>query len=297
MSSGGGESQLPDLSPSVAPGMRTHSDVEFGCAVDDEAAAPATLFKKRVKWGWNSIAASLGDKGAVRYVQFDNLDTSEVKGGDGDERVDELESEREMCARVEQGASESGLQEDLLFANDVLRHQCERAADVLVSETLPFIEGCDANPNPNVWGGVFGAELPVYDAEQLPAADDDDAVAGAAGAAGAAGLPASESNPSDAGELAAELLNPLPGVADCAPTGPSSSSRVRKHPKTELELQNLATVANARNFATATTDLEISTATSGAIGDRITFGRIFSDGSKVADALVRSLHSPMCQVR
>jgi hypothetical protein len=72
---------LPDPSPSVAPGMRTNSDVEFGCAVDDEAAAPSTLFKKRVKWGWNSIAASLGDECAVRSVQFDNLDTSEVKGG------------------------------------------------------------------------------------------------------------------------------------------------------------------------------------------------------------------------
>ena len=76
MSSGGGESQLPDLSPSVAPGMRTHSDVADGCAVGNEAAAPATLFKTRVKWGWNSIAASLGDECAVRSVQFECLTTS-----------------------------------------------------------------------------------------------------------------------------------------------------------------------------------------------------------------------------
>jgi hypothetical protein len=152
---------LPDLSPSVAPGMRTHSDVADGCAVGNEAAAPATVFKTRVKWGWNSIAASLGEECAVRPIQFDNLDTSEVKGGDGDERVDELESEREMGARVELGASESGLQEDLLFANDVHMYQCERAADVLVAESLQLIEARDANPNPNVWGGVFGPELPL----------------------------------------------------------------------------------------------------------------------------------------
>ena len=239
---------MPALSPSVAPGMRTHSDVADGCAVDDEAAAPATLFKTRVKWGWTSIASSLGDKCAVRSVQFDNLDTSEVKGDDVDERVDELETEREMCARVEQGASESGLQEDLLFLNDVRKHQVERATDAFVAESLQLLEACeDRRASPHMWGDVFGPVTPVYDGEQLPA--DDDAVAAAAGAAG---LPASETNPSDASARVEELLNVLPDVAECAPAAPSSSRAWhRKHQK--LELHNLAQHDFTQNITPLTT--------------------------------------------
>ena len=75
-----GRSQSPPLSPSAVPGARTHDDMQDVDSEAQRAAAPATLYRQRVKWSWDSVASLFDEAGAVRSVNFDNLDTSEVKG-------------------------------------------------------------------------------------------------------------------------------------------------------------------------------------------------------------------------
>ena len=242
-----GRSQSPPLSPSAVPGARTHDDMQDVDSEAQRAAAPATLYRERVKWSWDSVASLFDEAGAVRSVNFDNLDTSEVKGDDDDERMDQLETERETCARVEQGASESGLQDDLLAANDVLKHQVEKATDAFVAESVQLVEACEDAGQAPLWGAVFGRDA-VPDLVELPSDLAEEGAAAAATVAAAAGHVPSETNQSS------EASVPYEGERHMPRSAPPSSSRARFRKPPDLGLLNLATVANVHNIATAAAD-------------------------------------------
>ena len=77
---------------------------------------PDTISKTKVKWTWQRFDCT--DVGAVRRsLTLDVHDADQVKG---DDLMEETPiTEKEASARTEQAAYEGGLQEDLLWANDV----------------------------------------------------------------------------------------------------------------------------------------------------------------------------------
>ena len=94
-------------------------------------APPDTHFKSKVKWTWQRFDRS--HVGAMRRSLTADLDASQVKGDDEMEMGDPRSmSEREACARVEQAAHEGGLQEELLWANDVTDVEQQQAVDTMV---------------------------------------------------------------------------------------------------------------------------------------------------------------------
>ena len=98
-------------------------------------AVPDTLFMSRVKWSWGLLVGA-GANACIQSLTFDQHDTSAVKG-DGDDFAEDLaETEKEACARVEEAAHINGLQEDLLFVNDVMKQQVAQAAETFMTDSV-----------------------------------------------------------------------------------------------------------------------------------------------------------------
>lgn len=247
MSSGGGESQLPPPSPSADAGARTHGDVNVDGG--QQTVPPATLFSRRVKWSCSSIATGLSEATAVRSIEFENLDTSQVKGDDDDERLDELDTYREFCARVEQGASETGLQDNLLFLNDVLKDQVDKATEAFIAESVQLVEACDDPREAPLWGAVFNGGEAAEEEEQPQVREVEEGDSAAAAA--------SKTTPSSEGSAAAEAELEQQKEAGSPSASTSSRAWYKKHHN--LDLHDTATVANVRNMTTAAADEEIRT--------------------------------------
>ena len=126
---------------------------------------PDTISKTKVKWTWQHFDRT--NVGAVRRsLTLDVHDANQVKGDDGAE--DTPMTEKEASARTEQAAHEGGLQEDLLWANDVRDEEQQRAVDrfltdcVQVSEDVTLQQGTfSAIPS----SGGFGGRGPVVRAD------------------------------------------------------------------------------------------------------------------------------------
>ena len=85
--------------------------------------------------------------------------------------------------------------------------------------------------------------------------------------------------------------------AAARPSGAAAKKKVRKAVEPpHLQLDDLAGIRLSNNAETAAADQELMTATTDSKGDLINFGRIFPSKA-VADAVVRSVHSPMCLMR
>ena len=101
---------------------------------------PATLYKQKVRWSLDFLGAKKDDS-FERACEFEDLDTSRVKGENTEDLSGELdETDKETASRVEGEAFDVGLQDDVLFNNDVLKGEVDRATDDFVAESIQAAE-------------------------------------------------------------------------------------------------------------------------------------------------------------
>ena len=131
---GGGSARPSTLPP------RTQADHP----APPEAPPPATLFKQKVRWSLDFLGVKKDD-GFVRACVFEDLDTSHVKGDDGGDGVlGELdETGRETAGRVEAEAFQEGLRDDILFNDDVIRGEVDKASDAFVAASIRAAESLE----------------------------------------------------------------------------------------------------------------------------------------------------------
>ena len=109
-----------------------------------EAPPPATLFKQKVRWSLDFLGVKKDD-GFVRACVFEELDASHVKGDDGgDGFLGELdETGRETAGRVEAEAFQEDLRDDILFNDDVIRGEVDKASDAFVAASIRAAESLE----------------------------------------------------------------------------------------------------------------------------------------------------------
>ena len=108
---------------------------------------PDTICKTKVKWTWQRFDRT--DVGAVRRsLTLDVHDADQVKGDDNMQETPI--TEKEASARTEQAAYEGGLQEDLLWANDVRDEEQQRAVDRFLTDCVQVSEDVAQHQDPSV---------------------------------------------------------------------------------------------------------------------------------------------------
>ena len=238
---------------------------------------PETLFKQKVRWSWQSFTTERAAP-SVRLFSTDDNDTSMVKGDADGELA--AETDRQMEARVDDEANKTGLQADiLLHDNDVAREQVDAASDRFVSDTVQLVEEVDGEHG-GLLEDVLGRNVfkRSHDGEEelggeVGAVDGADSDVG--GGATSAAL-------SDDDFVAAPVSKKTTGEA----AGESAVVCAQRAALNGVE-QSIAG-EEAEELASATA------AVSGQ-GSAICFGKIFKSGN-LADALVRSWHSPLRRV-
>ena len=238
---------------------------------------PETLFKQKVRWSWQSFTTERAAP-SVRLFSTDDNDTSMVKGDADGELA--AETDRQMEARVDDEANKTGLQADiLLHDNDVAREQVDAASDRFVSDTVQLVEEVDGEHG-GLLEDVLGRNVfkRSHDGEEelggeVGAVDGADSDVG--GGATSAAL-------SDDDFVAAPVSKKTTGEA----AGEAAVVCAQRAALNGVE-QSIAG-EEAEELASATA------AVSGQ-GSAICFGKIFKSGN-LADALVRSWHSPLRRV-
>ena len=238
---------------------------------------PETLFKQKVRWSWQSFTTERAAP-SVRLFSTDDNDTSMVKGDADGELA--AETDRQMEARVDDEANKTGLQADiLLHDNDVAREQVDAASDRFVSDTVQLVEEVDGEHG-GLLEDVLGRNVfkRSHDGEEelggeVGAVDGADSDVG--GGATSAAL-------SDDDFVAPPVSKKTTGEA----AGESAVVCAQRAALNGVE-QSIAG-EEAEELASATA------AVSGQ-GSAICFGKIFKSGN-LADALVRSWHSPLRRV-
>ena len=238
---------------------------------------PETLFKQKVRWSWQSFTTERAAP-SVRLFSTDDNDTSMVKGDADGELA--AETDRQMEARVDDEANKTGLQADiLLHDNDVAREQVNAASDRFVSDTVQLVEEVDGEHG-GLLEDVLGRNVfkRSHDGEEelggeVGAVDGADSDVG--GGATSAAL-------SDDDFVAAPVSKKTTGEA----AGESAVVCAQRAALNGVE-QSIAG-EEAEELASATA------AVSGQ-GSAICFGKIFKSDN-LADALVRSWHSPLRRV-
>ena len=238
---------------------------------------PETLFKQKVRWSWQSFTTERAAP-SVRLFSTDDNDTSMVKGDADGELA--AETDRQMEARVDDEANKTGLQADiLLHDNDVAREQVNAASDRFVSDTVQLVEEVDGEHG-GLLEDVLGRNVfkRSHDGEEelggeVGAVDGADSDVG--GGATSAAL-------SDDDFVAAPVSKKTTGEA----AGEAAVVCAQRAALNGVE-QSIAG-EEAEELASATA------AVSGQ-GSAICFGKIFKSAN-LADALVRSWHSPLRRV-
>ena len=238
---------------------------------------PETLFKQKVRWSWQSFTTERAAP-SVRLFSTDDNDTSMVKGDADGELA--AETDRQMEARVDDEANKTGLQADiLLHDNDVAREQVDAASDRFVSDTVQLVEEVDGEHG-GLLEDVLGRNVfkRSHDCEEelggeVGAVDGADSDVG--GGATSAAL-------SDDDFVAAPVSKKTTGEA----AGEAAVVCAQRAALNGVE-QSIAG-EEAEELASATA------AVSGQ-GSAICFGKIFKSDN-LADALVRSWHSPLRRV-
>ena len=238
---------------------------------------PETLFKQKVRWSWQSFTTERAAP-SVRLFSTDDNDTSMVKGDADGELA--AETDRQMEARVDDEANKTGLQADiLLHDNDVAREQVDAASDRFVSDTVQLVEEVDGEHG-GLLEDVLGRNVfkRSHDGEEelggeVGAVDGADSDVG--GGATSAAL-------SDDDFVAAPVSKKTTGEA----AGEAAVVCAQRAALNGVE-QSIAG-EEAEELASATA------AVSGQ-GSAICFGKIFKSDN-LADALVRSWHSPLRRV-
>ena len=238
---------------------------------------PETLFKQKVRWSWQSFTTERAAP-SVRLFSTDDNDTSMVKGDADGELA--AETDRQMEARVDDEANKTGLQADiLLHDNDVAREQVDAASDRFVSDTVQLVEEVDGEHG-GLLEDVLGRKVfkRSHDGEEelggeVGAVDGADSDVG--GGATSAAL-------SDDDFVAAPVSKKTTGEA----AGEAAVVCAQRAALNGVE-QSIAG-EEAEELASATA------AVSGQ-GSAICFGKIFKSAN-LADALVRSWHSPLRRV-
>ena len=238
---------------------------------------PETLFKQKVRWSWQSFTTERAAP-SVRLFSTDDNDTSMVKGDADGELA--AETDRQMEARVDDEANKTGLQADiLLHDNDVAREQVDAASDRFVSDTVQLVEEVDGEHG-GLLEDVLGRNVfkRSHDGEEelggeVGAVDGADSDVG--GGATSAAL-------SDDDFVAAPVSKKTTGEA----AGEAAVVCAQRAALNGVE-QSIAG-EEAEELASATA------AVSGQ-GSAICFGKIFKSAN-LADALVRSWHSPLRRV-
>ena len=264
-------------------------------------APPLTLFKQKIRW---SCASYAGDQGAktVRLLTWEGTDVSRVKGDDSEEPP---ETDREWNARIAEEANKSGLQEELLLHdNDVVREQVKKATDTFVADSVFMAEEEDDGLYRGVLEEVLGTKAKFGKSFKdlgksrggigLAAADIVGEV-GAAAMSAHAPPAAQKEGPSMVAQGADDNDDDFVNPPWHSVESSSSKAAVDKEPLgTEIasalnQIQVSAAADEAEEVLSATTAVR-------GLGSKLSFGRVFSN-AKVADALVRTLHAPMCKVQ
>ena len=102
------------------------------------------MFTQKVRWSLDFLGTRKDD-GFVRACVFEELDASHVKGDDGGDGVlGELdETGRETAGRVEAEAFQEGLRDDILFNDDVIRGEVDKASDAFVAASIRAAESLE----------------------------------------------------------------------------------------------------------------------------------------------------------
>ena len=142
MSLAGGGSSSRAAAPRPSPEMADGGEGE-----GRSQPPPDTISKTKVKWTWQHFDRT--NVGAVRRsLTLDVHDANQVKDDDNTEETPM--TEKEASARVEQAAHEGGLQEDLLWANDVRDEEQQRAVDQFLTDCVQVSEDVTLQQDPSL---------------------------------------------------------------------------------------------------------------------------------------------------
>ena len=148
---------------------------------------PDTISKTKVKWTWQHFDRT--NVGAVRRsLTLDVHDANQVKDDDLTEETPM--TEKEASARTEQAAHEGGLQEDLLWANDVRDEEQQRAVDQFLTDCVQVSEDVTLQVDPSLASIFAGRRHSAVDGGPEDRAAEPEANSSAAADPGASwGLP------------------------------------------------------------------------------------------------------------
>ena len=275
-----GSSQAPASPPPPSPRPQAGSA--------QAPPVPETLFKQKVRWSWQSFTTERAAP-SVRLFSTDDNDTSMVKGDADGELA--AETDRQMEARVDDEANKTGLQADiLLHDNDVAREQVDAASDRFVSDTVQLVEEVDGEHG-GLLEDVLGRNVfkRSHDGEEelggeVGAVDGADSDVG--GGATSAAL-------SDDDFVAPPVSKKTTGVA--APVSKKTTGEAAGESAVVCAQRAALNGVEQSIAGEEAEELASATAAVSGQGSAICFGKIFKSGN-LADALVRSWHSPLRRV-
>ena len=126
---GGNTDRVPPSTPRERTGHKDRATPE---------AVPSTIYKQKVRWSLDFLDSS---NDLHRASVFEELDASLVKGDVTDGLSGVLdETEKAHASRVEEEAFQVGHQDDILFNNDVVRREVEKASDAFVMDSIQVAE-------------------------------------------------------------------------------------------------------------------------------------------------------------